>query len=176
MTSLGEGLFHLLDTEPRRTLQNLCEAGLGGEHPKYAPWRRFGLGQNRRRGDIIAHTTEKHGAIRNWVCTEENVVTEPSIVYCAHCGAAVTLPSSFCGACGQPLQNATPPAPVAQAQNPQPQSPQPVYGSAPQSPAVQCPFCHSSQVQAGKRGWKWYAGYVGSSNVVWTCQSCGKTF
>jgi transposase-like protein len=51
-----------------------------------------------------------------------------------------------------------------------------MYGSAAQAPAVQCPFCHSTQVQAGKRGWKWYAGYVGSGNTVWTCQSCGKTF
>jgi hypothetical protein len=104
-------------------------------------------------------------------CTEESGVDQPSIVYCGHCGAAVNLPSSFCGACGRPLQNPAPPAPAAQ-----PQNPQPVYGSAPPGPAVQCPYCHSPQVQVGKRGWKWYAGYVGSGNVQMTCLTCGKTF
>ena len=98
-------------------------------------------------------------------------MNQPSIVYCSHCGAAVNLPSSFCGACGQPLQNPAPPAPVAQ-----PQNPQPVYGSAPQGPTVQCPYCHSTQVQAGKRGWKWTTGYIGSGKIVMTCLSCGKKF
>jgi hypothetical protein len=31
-------------------------------------------------------------------------------------------------------------------------------------------------VQAGKRGWKWYAGYVGSGKIEMTCLSCGKKF
>ncbi len=110
------------------------------------------------------------------ICTEESVVNQSSTAFCPHCGAAVNFPSSFCGACGQPLENPAPPAPAAQPQYPPPPSPQPIYGSVPQGPATQCPFCHSTQVQAGKRGWKWYAGYVGSGNVVWTCQSCGKTF
>ena len=103
-------------------------------------------------------------------------MNQPSIAFCPHCGAAVNAPSTFCGACGQPLQTAASPAAAAQPQNPQPPNPQPVYGAAPQAPAVMCPFCHSPQVQAGKRGWKWYAGYVGSGNTVWTCLSCGKTF
>ena len=176
MTSLGEGLFHLLDTVPTAEVTEFVRSGFLRCTPQVRTIERIWIGAKPPVRDIIAHTTEKHGAIRNRVCTEESVVTEPSIVYCAHCGAAITLPSSFCGACGQPLQNATPPALTAQPQIPQPQSPQPTYGSVPQSPAVQCPFCHSPQVQAGKRGWKWYAGYVGSGNTVWTCLSCGKTF
>jgi hypothetical protein len=109
-------------------------------------------------------------------------VNQPSIVYCSHCGAAVNLPSSFCGACGQPLQNPAPPAPAAQPQYPQPQYPQPQYpqpmpGSVPQQgPTVMCPFCHSTQVQAGKRGWKWTTGYIGSGKIMMTCLSCGKKF
>jgi hypothetical protein len=51
-----------------------------------------------------------------------------------------------------------------------------MYGSAPQGPTVQCPFCHSTQVQAGKRGWKWTTGYIGSGKIVMTCLSCGKKF
>lgn len=98
-------------------------------------------------------------------------MNQASIVYCTHCGAAVNLPAGFCGACGQPLATAAQPAPAAQ-----PAIPQPVYGSAPQAPAVQCPFCHSTQVQVGKRGWKWTTGYIGSGKMVWTCLSCGKKF
>ena len=44
-------------------------------------------------------------------CTEESFVNEPSTAFCPHCGAAVNLPSTFCGACGQPLQNPAPPCP-----------------------------------------------------------------
>ena len=149
-----------------------------------------GLRQTSRHRDIIAGTTGENAPF-DQICIKENVVDQPSPAFCPHCGAAVNLPSSFCGACGQPLQNAAPPAPAAQPQypppwnpppqnpqppNPQPPTPQPSYGSVPQGQGVTCPFCHSPQVQAGKRGWKWYAGYVGSSNTVWTCQSCGKTF
>ena len=119
--------------------------------------------------------------VRHQICTEESDVNEASTVYCAHCGAAINLPAGFCGACGQPLSAPAPQAPAApppypQIQYPQPQNPQPMYGSAPQGPAVMCPFCHSTQVQAGKRGWKWTTGYIGSSKIVWTCLSCGKRF
>ena len=98
-------------------------------------------------------------------------MNQPSIVYCSHCGAAVNLPSSFCGACGQPVSAPAPPAAAAP-----PQNPEPGYGAAPQGPAVQCPYCRSMQVQVGKRGWKWYAGYVGSGATEMTCLSCGKKF
>ena len=103
-------------------------------------------------------------------------MSEISPAFCPHCGAAVTVASAFCGSCGQPLQSPGAPAPAAPPQNPPPQNIQPAPRAATAAPAVQCPYCHSTQVQAGKRGWKWYAGYVGSGNTVWTCQSCGKTF
>lgn len=148
---------------PRRTIQVRTRewTWIGG---KLAAW-----GYN-------SGTAGKDRAVRQSICTEVSMVNESSPAFCPHCGAAVNLPSGFCGACGQPLQSPAPPAPAAQPQYPQPQNPQSMPGAAPQSPAVMCPFCHSTQVQAGKRGWKWYAGYVGSGNAVWTCQSCGKTF
>jgi hypothetical protein len=98
-------------------------------------------------------------------------VTDPSIVYCTHCGAAVNLPAGFCGSCGQPLPVPAQPVPAAQMPNPQP-----AYGAVPQQPIMQCPFCHSTQLQAGKRGWKWTTGYIGSGQIVMTCLQCGKKF
>ena len=68
------------------------------------------------------------------------------------------------------------PAPAAQPQNPQPPNAQPMYGAPPQGAAVMYPFCHSTEVQAGKRGWKWTTGYIGSGKIVMTCLSCGKKF
>jgi hypothetical protein len=32
------------------------------------------------------------------------------------------------------------------------------------------------QVQTGKRGWKWYSGYVGADSLEMTCLQCGKKF
>ena len=42
--------------------------------------------------------------------------------------------------------------------------------------SVQCPRCNSTQVHAGKRGWKLFSGFIGSSNVIITCLECGKQF
>ena len=37
-----------------------------------------------------------------------------------------------------------------------------------------CPYCKSSQIHAGKRGWSMTTGIIGSSKIVVTCLDCGK--
>ena len=103
-------------------------------------------------------------------CTLESVMNSPASGFCPYCGAAVSVPGGFCASCGQRLPSAPASAPS------QPQSSQPAAGAAPQGTAVQCPFCHSTQVQSGKRGWKWTTGMIGSGKIVFTCLQCGKKF
>lgn len=41
---------------------------------------------------------------------------------------------------------------------------------------IKCPKCQSTQISAGKRGWKMTTGFIGSSNTVITCLKCGLEF
>ena len=38
---------------------------------------------------------------------------------------------------------------------------------------VYCPKCYSTNITAGKRGWKMTTGLLGSSKVLNTCMKCG---
>lgn len=99
--------------------------------------------------------------------------------FCASCGTALPPVGSFCPSCGQAIQ----PLPANAAQPalsspPWPQPPAPAAGQAAQmgAPGVLCPRCGSPRVQAGKRGWKWTTGMIGSGNIVITCLQCGEKF
>ena len=39
-----------------------------------------------------------------------------------------------------------------------------------------CPKCGSTDISAGKRGWKITTGILGSSKVIITCLKCGNKF
>jgi hypothetical protein len=41
---------------------------------------------------------------------------------------------------------------------------------------VACPYCGSTAVHAGNRGWNWKTGLLGSGNVRLTCMQCGRSF
>ena len=41
---------------------------------------------------------------------------------------------------------------------------------------VRCPLCGSTQIHAGRRGWKLSTGWMGSSQVILTCMKCGRQF
>jgi DNA-directed RNA polymerase subunit RPC12/RpoP len=41
---------------------------------------------------------------------------------------------------------------------------------------VKCPYCGSTQVHAGARGFKWTTGLLGSGKVRLTCLRCGRQF
>lgn len=38
---------------------------------------------------------------------------------------------------------------------------------------VSCPKCGSTEYTAGKRGWKFTVGFLGSSKIIITCLKCG---
>ena len=42
--------------------------------------------------------------------------------------------------------------------------------------AIRCPYCNSSNVTAGQRGFKMTTGFLGSSKTVLRCAKCGNTW
>ena len=101
--------------------------------------------------------------------------------FCGGCGAPLLPDTRFCPSCGKPVE---PPGTQANPSGPVPPVPQPpqqfpaqpanVAGTNPQG--LKCPRCGSTQVQIGKRGWKWTTGMIGSGNTVVTCLQCGNKF
>ena len=101
--------------------------------------------------------------------------------FCAGCGKPLPGVGGFCPSCGQPIQPLTANVRAAQPAFSGSASPPPpafAAGQAPQAsmPGLVCPRCGSNRVQAGKRGWKWTTGFIGSGSTVFRCQQCGKTF
>lgn len=188
----GQGYFGAFRSHVRRESENIrrCAAPQSCRTSKCPARRLFAIGvkavipgtppRNHPRHDKIVPIVGGHRFNSGFIpsrqpcqrqCALEIVMNSPSFGYCPSCGAAVNVPGAFCASCGQRLPNSSSSAPL-----PQPQFQQPMAAAVPQGSAVICPFCRSTQVQAGKRGWKWTTGFIGSGNIVMTCLQCGKKF